>query len=67
MPFVNVKVTPGITRDQKLKLVQDITATLVDTLGKQPEQTHIVIDEVDEENWGFMGMLTSDYRAQHGD
>ena len=65
MPYVNVRVTPAITREQKLKLVQGITALLVDTLGKKPEQTHIVIDEVDEGNWGFMGMLTDDFRKEN--
>lgn len=64
MPYVNIKVTPSITLEQKAKLVADITKALVETLGKKPEHTHIVIDEIDEANWGFMGMLTSDYRKQ---
>ncbi len=66
MPYVNVKITKdGVTREQKLQLVQEITATLVRVLNKKPEQTHIVIDEVDTDNWGFAGMLTTDYRKQH--
>lgn len=66
MPYVNVKITnDGVTREQKLQLVQEITATLVRVLHKKPEQTHIVIDEVDTDNWGFAGMLTTDYRKQH--
>jgi 4-oxalocrotonate tautomerase len=31
-------------------------------LGKRPEHTHIVIDEIDPENWGFAGVLTTEYR-----
>lgn len=65
MPYVNVKITKdGVTAAQKRKLVEDITASLVNTLGKKPEHTHIVIDEIDPENWGFAGMLTTDYRKQ---
>jgi 4-oxalocrotonate tautomerase len=60
MPFVNVKITKGATREQKAQLVSEITATLVNVLGKNPQHTHIVIDEVDTDNWGFTGMLTSD-------
>jgi 4-oxalocrotonate tautomerase len=60
MPFVNVKITKGATREQKAQLVGEITATLVNVLGKNPQHTHIVIDEVDTDNWGFTGMLTSD-------
>lgn len=64
MPYVNVKITrDGVTAAQKKQLVAGITATLVDTLGKRPEHIHIVIDEVDPENWGFAGMLTTEYRA----
>ena len=64
MPYVNVKITEGATRSQKQKLVERITAALVEDLGKSPETIHIVIQDVPEENWGFAGMLTDDYRAQ---
>ena len=63
MPFVNVKITrDGVTAEQKSQIVSEITATLQRVLGKRPEQTHIVIDEVDPENWGYAGMLTTEYR-----
>jgi 4-oxalocrotonate tautomerase len=65
MPFVNVRVTrDGVTTEQKRQIVEQITRTLVDVLGKQPEHTHIVIDEVDPQNWGFAGVLTDAYRAR---
>ena len=62
MPYVNVKITKGaVTKAQKQALVHDITASLVTHLGKKPEHIHIVIDEIDPENWGFSGMLTTEY------
>jgi 4-oxalocrotonate tautomerase len=65
MPFVNVKITrDGVTAEQKAQIVSEITATLQRVLGKRPEHTHIVIDEVDPENWGYAGMLTTEYRRQ---
>jgi 4-oxalocrotonate tautomerase len=67
MPFVNVKITrDGVTAAQKAQIVAEMTATLERVLGKRPDHTHIVIDEVDLENWGFAGMLTSEYRRQRG-
>ena len=66
MPYVNVRITRGATREQKARLVREITQTLVDTLGKKPEHTHIVIDEVAEEDWGFAGMLTDEWRRAQG-
>lgn len=66
MPFVNVRITrDGVTREQKQQIISEITDTLARVLGKNPEHTHIVIDEVDTDNWGFAGMLTTDYRAQN--
>jgi 4-oxalocrotonate tautomerase len=65
MPFVNVKITrDGVTAEQKARIVAEITETLERVLGKRPEHTHIVIDEVDPENWGYAGMLTTEYRRR---
>lgn len=64
MPFVNVKITrDGVTAKQKAQIVAEITGTLERVLGKRPEHTHIVIDEIDPENWGYAGLLTTVYRA----
>ena len=62
MPYINVKITQGATRDQKKAIVGDLTRSLVTHLGKRPEHIHIVIDEVEDENWGYAGMLTDEYR-----
>ena len=62
MPYVNVQVTKGVTREQKAELVKDITHSLQRVLGKAPEYTHVVIQEIDEENWGYAGMLTDDWK-----
>ena len=65
MPYVNVKITKdGVTPEQKATIVREITETLGRVLGKRPEHTHVIIDEVDPENWGYAGMLTTEYRRQ---
>jgi 4-oxalocrotonate tautomerase len=65
MPYVNVRITKtGVTKAQKAQIVEEITETLQRVLGKNPEHTHIVIDEVDEENWGFAGKLTTEFRKE---
>lgn len=60
MPFINIKMTAGATKDQKAQIVKEFTDTLVRVLGKNPQNTHIVIDEVARENWGHAGGLVSD-------
>lgn len=65
MPYVNVRITKdGVTATQKAAIVREITETLVRVLGKRPEHTHIVIAEIEPENWGFAGVLTTEYRAR---
>ncbi len=65
MPYVNVQILKGVTREQKSQLVQEITDSLVRILDKKPDKTHIVIQEIDPDNWGYSGQLTSDYQAAH--
>ena len=63
MPFVHVRITrDGVTSAQKAQIVAEITQTLARVLGKRPEHTHVVIDEIDPENWGYAGVLTTEYR-----
>jgi len=62
MPYINLQITTGATREQKAQIVKEFTETLVRVLGKKPEHTHIVIQEIEDENWGFSGILTDEYR-----
>jgi 4-oxalocrotonate tautomerase len=62
MPYVNVQITQGATRAQKAQIVRDITDALVRVLGKKPEHTHVVIQEIADENWGYAGLLTDDWK-----
>ena len=63
MPYVNVQITKGASRQQKAEIVKDITDSLVRVLGKKPEHTHVVIQEIADEDWGYSGMLTDDWKA----
>lgn len=62
MPYVNIQITAGATREQKAALVKDVTDSLVRVLGKKPEYTHVVIQEIAEQDWGFSGLLTDDWK-----
>lgn len=56
MPYVNIKITrEGVTPDQKAELISGVTRLLQDVLGKNPQTTVVVIDEVDTDNWGIGG------------
>lgn len=57
MPYVNIKITRegGTTAEQKAELIHGATQLLVDVLGKNPNTTVVVIDEIDTDNWGVGG------------
>ncbi|HEY9879257.1 MAG TPA: 4-oxalocrotonate tautomerase family protein [Leptolyngbyaceae cyanobacterium] len=61
---MNIQITTGATREQKAQLVREVTDSLVRILGKKPEHTHIVIQEIEEEDWGFSGLLTDEWKKQ---
>jgi 4-oxalocrotonate tautomerase len=60
MPYINVQITRGATRAQKAEIVKVFTETLVRVLGKKPQNTHVVIQEIEREDWGHGGELVAD-------
>jgi len=65
MPYVNIKVTDeGVTVEQKKRLISGTSLLLQEVLNKDPSTIHIVIDEVDTDNWGFGGESVTFYRQQ---
>jgi 4-oxalocrotonate tautomerase len=65
MPYVNIKITrEGATRAQKAALIRGATQLLVDVLGKNPQTTIVVIEEVDTDNWGIAGETVSERRKR---
>ncbi|SEC25400.1 4-oxalocrotonate tautomerase [Tenacibaculum sp. MAR_2009_124] len=56
MPYINIKVTDEeVTTEQKRRLIAGATSLVVDILHKNPETTHVVIEEIPIENWGVNG------------
>ena len=64
MPYLNLQITKGASRAQKAELVRDMTNSLVRVLGKKPEHIHIVIQEIEEEDWGYAGLLTDEWKKK---
>jgi 4-oxalocrotonate tautomerase len=65
MPYVHIRVTrEGVTREQKAELIAGTTALLTRVLDKNPATTHVVIEEVELDNWGVGGLPVQQYRRQ---
>ncbi|VTR48794.1 tautomerase family protein [Sphingobacterium thalpophilum] len=65
MPFVKIEITKeGVTREQKQQLIKGVTDLITNTLNKDPHLTHIVIQEVELDDWGYAGEQTSVLREK---
>jgi 4-oxalocrotonate tautomerase len=60
VPHVHVQIIAGATREQKARLVKEFTESLARVMGKKPEYTNIIIEEIAEEDWGYAGLLTDE-------
>jgi 4-oxalocrotonate tautomerase len=65
MPFVKIEVTrEGVTKAQKQALIKGVTDLITEVLNKDPQLTHVVIQEHDLEDWGYAGEQVSALRAK---
>ncbi|KIU47654.1 MULTISPECIES: 4-oxalocrotonate tautomerase family protein [Bradyrhizobium] len=73
MPIVTIVqitregTTPGAsstTAEQKAALIKGASELLRDVLGKPPESTFVIIEEVDTDNWGWGGLPALEYRRK---
>lgn len=65
MPYVNIKITnEGVTPKKKEQLIAGVTRLLADVLGKNPETTVVIIDEVYTDNWGIGGEPVTERRKR---
>ncbi len=65
MPYVNVKVTKGgVTKEHKEEIIRGVTNLLRDVLGKNPQTTFVIIEEVETDNWGIGGETVTIRRSR---
>ena len=65
MPYVKIELTrEGVTREQKQELIKGVTDLITNVLNKDPQLTHVVIQEIDMDNWGYAGDQVSVLREK---
>jgi 4-oxalocrotonate tautomerase len=65
MPYVKIEVTrEGVTREQKQQLIKEVTESITRILNKDPHLTHVAIQEIELDNWGYAGEQVSVLREQ---
>lgn len=65
MPYVKIELTrEGVTREQKQELISGITNLITKVLNKDPHLTHVVIQEIELDDWGYAGEQVSVLREK---
>jgi len=65
MPYVKIEVTrEGVTKQQKQALISGITNLITEVLNKDPQLTHVVIQEIELDDWGYAGEQVSVLREK---
>ena len=65
MPYIKIEITrEGVTREQKQQLIKGVTNLVTEVLNKDPKLTHVVIQEIDLDDWGYTGEQVSVLREQ---
>ena len=65
MPYIKIEVTrEGVTRQQKQALIKGVTDLMTSVLNKDPHLTHVVIQEVELDDWGYAGDQVSVLREK---
>ncbi len=57
MPYVNIRLTGTLSREQKARIAAELTDTLERIANKPASYTYITFDELKEENWAVAGKL----------
>lgn len=64
MPFVIVEFWKGRSVDQKRNLVRAITDAMITHGGCKPDHLHVVIHDIEKDNWARAGVLGIDEEGQ---
>ncbi|MET4142333.1 4-oxalocrotonate tautomerase family protein [Pedobacter sp. UYP1] len=65
MPYVKIELTrEDVTREQKQSLIAGVTKLITEILDKDPQLTHVVIQEIELDNWGYAGEQVSVLREK---
>lgn len=65
MPFIKIDVLrEDLSREKKQELIKKISEAVTTVLNKDPHLTHIMINEVKDDNWGYAGEQVSVLKEQ---
>ncbi len=67
MPIVHIELLAGRPAGVKRALIEQVTNAVVNTLGVQPAQVRVLLQEVPPEHWAVGGVPMSERAATPAD
>lgn len=65
MPYIKIELTrEGVSKEQKQAIIKGVTDLMTNVLNKDPHLTHVVIQEIELDDWGYAGEQVSELRAK---
>lgn len=65
MPYIKIELTrEQVSREQKQQLIKGVTDLITEVLNKDPHLTHVVIQEIALDDWGYAGEQVSVLREK---
>ncbi|SDD51480.1 4-oxalocrotonate tautomerase [Variovorax sp. CF079] len=55
MPVIRIELSAGRTQEQKQKVAEEITQSMVAHCGCKPETVHVVFEDVKPSDWAVGG------------
>ncbi|MFH1352287.1 MAG: 2-hydroxymuconate tautomerase [bacterium] len=60
MPVVRIDLWKGREKEKRKELIKKVTSAVVESIGCVKEAVHVVINEVEKDNWGIGGESASE-------
>ncbi len=62
MPLAQITLIEGRTKEQKARLIKNVTDAIVESIDAPIQSVRVVIQEIPEENWGIAGTPKSEIK-----
>jgi len=59
MPVVKIDLWKGRDKEKRKELIKKVTSAVADAIGCPIEAVHVIINEVEKDNWGIGGTPAS--------
>ena len=60
MPIIRVEMFEGRDRDQKRKIIREVTDGFCRAKGASPESVNVILTDVSQDEWGRGGIAFAD-------